>query len=108
MDAPEGKNPAPDADRDREFVRTVWRLTALIAHEKKIASLSETSGEKPAAPFRASQEEWKYFLRQTLMATQASVREFCQYPTQSLDEPARRAFIQGYLWAIHVLWQAFM
>jgi len=47
-------------------------------------------------------------VRQTLLTTRAMATDFTEYPTRSMTDAERKIFIQGYLWAIHVLWEAFM
>lgn len=104
-----GKDNPKDTSERKEFIRTVWRLTALLASQKRAEVRGESEEEGSAAvPSRHSQDWWEYVIRQTLLASQSSAREFCEYPTQGMGETERRIFMQGYLWAIHVLWQAFM
>jgi hypothetical protein len=101
-------NDPKDANERKEFVRAIWRLTTLVATQREDEAGDEGEEEvSTSTPPPQSRDWWEYVIRQTLLASQSSAREFCQYPTRGMAEAERRIFIEGYLWAIHVLWQAF-
>ncbi len=102
-----------DEEKERELIRNIWRLTMSLKRKKE--EPQPPAPEKPAeeergseAPRQLSQEWIEYMVRQTLLTTRAMAADFTEYPTRSMTEAERKTFIQGYLWAIHVLWEAFM
>jgi len=102
-----------DEDKERELIRSIWRLTMSLGRKgeepKPPAREQPVEEERESeTPYQISQEWIEYVVRQTLLTTRAMATDFTEYPTRSMTEAERKVFIQGYLWAIHVLWEAFM
>lgn len=101
-----------DEDRKRELISNIWRLTMSLGRkreEPRPPSPEEHEEERESeAPRQISQEWVEYVVRQTLLTTRTLATDFTEYPTRAMTEAERKLFIQGYLWAIHVLWEAFM